>query len=97
MYGASSIVTEQLFEPSCECFAGSNLLRLSRMSPFPLMVQKLSSASVLTPELVDQIVRIARATYTAQWGTGDSPTPEEAKFVAQKSPEVITRLSELSK
>ena len=58
-----------------------------RMSPFPLWCRNFPSASVLTPELIDQIVQINSAFYTAQWGAEDVPTPEETKFVCTKMAE----------
>lgn len=56
------------------------------------MVEALQSKKVLEAELANDIKEIARATFTAQWGAGDPPTPDQARFVAEKAPQVIQEL-----
>jgi hypothetical protein len=56
------------------------------------MVKALEAKGALPPELAKDIATISRATYTAQWGAGEPPTPTQARFVAENAPRVIEEL-----
>jgi hypothetical protein len=48
----------------------------------------------ISPSIAADVEKIARATYTAQWGAGQAPTTDEAKFVADNAKRIIEELSQ---
>jgi hypothetical protein len=74
----------------------SHNIGIDNTTSMQAMVDSLYKAEVITAELKTKILRISTATFTAQWGTGDVPTPSEARFVAEEAPGVIQQLADAS-
>jgi hypothetical protein len=60
------------------------------------MASTLLNQQLLSPNLAEDITKIARATYTAQWGVEEPPTIDQAEFTAQNAARVITELNTLA-
>ncbi len=59
------------------------------------MANMLLDKQLISARTATDVKKIAWATYTAQWGVGEAPTTDDAKFVAENAKKVIEELSTL--
>lgn len=76
------------------CF--KNNIKIDDDESFQSMAETLQTKGVIDKNISENIKRIGYATYTAQWGTGNQPMPNEALFVADSSEIIIKRLEKIN-
>jgi hypothetical protein len=75
----------------------NNSIPISKTESMQDMDKTLEARGIILEPLRKDIDKISHATFAAQWGDGDLPTPDEALFVAQNAPRVINDLNNLLK